>query len=415
MALAARARLKVGYVVSEFPLVGDERLLDELLALEHSQVDLQVFCLTHSNDDRPLPKAARLHLRVGYPPASRPVGLPTGTAATSAAGDRRVARHRPAFRPAASWISGAVVDARIQHLHAHSAGRCAAVVREVARMTGITYSFSVGASDLGPSGVAPNELREGTRGAQFVVTRNEATLGMFARICGPTMLHKVYRMYDGIDLSCVPFHDDRERRDDALLVVAGPKGNDGIAELLVAVGRLASHGRPLELTVLTTPGSEAAVRSEAACRGLNQSVTVISAPSDSILRDLLQTHTLLLAPWAASGPNGEIPCVLLQAMALGLPIVASDLPGFREAIEDGWTGRLISPGDSIWLAGAMETLLDNPRLRTRMARAARERVEREFSVDSNVSRLARLFERAATPHNPPLHVVPPRLRRAGTT
>jgi glycosyltransferase involved in cell wall biosynthesis len=104
-----------------------------------------------------------------------------------------------------------------------------------------------------------------------------------------------------------------------------------------------------------------------------------------------------------------------MAMALGLPVVASDVSGFSEAIEDGWTGRLISPGDSIWLAGAMETLLDNPRLRTRMARAARERVEREFSVACNVSRLARLFERAAAPHNPPLHVVPPRLRRAGTT
>ena len=415
MAMTARPQLKVAYVVREFPLAGDERLLDELLALEHGQVDLQVFSLNRSNGYRQPSKAARLHAPIGYPPARRHIGGTSMAAATTAVGERRLARSRSATRPEASWISGAVLDAGIQHLHAHSAGRCTTVAREVARTTGITYSFSVGASDLGPSGVSPNELREGTRGAQFVLTRNEASLGMFAGICGPTMLHKVYRMYDGIDLSCVPFHDDRERRDAALLVVAGPKGNDGIAELLVAVGRLASQGRTLELTVLTAPGSEAGVRSEAACRGLNQSVTVISAPSDSIMRDLLHTHTLLVAPWTASGPNGEIPCVLLEAMALGLPIIASDLPGFGEAIEDGWTGRLITPGDSIWLAGAMETLLENPRLRTRMARAARERVEREFSVDCNVSRLARLFERAATPHNPPLHVVPPRLRRAGTT
>ncbi|HEV8319284.1 MAG TPA: glycosyltransferase [Vicinamibacterales bacterium] len=415
MAMTAHPQLKVAYVVREFPVVGDERLLDELLALEHSQVDLQVFSLNPSNGYRQPSKAARLHARIGYPPARSPAGHTSVAAATTAAGERRLPRSRPATRPEASWISGAVLDAGIQHLHAHSAGRCTEVAREVARMTGITYSFSVGASDLGPSGVSPSELREGTRGAQFVVTRNEASLGMFAGICGPTMLHKVYRMYDGIDLSCVPFHDDRERRDDALLVVAGPKGNDGIAELLVAVGRLAGQGRTLELTVLIAPGSEAGVRSEAACRGLNESVTVISAPSDSIMRDLLQTHTLLVAPWTASGPNGEIPCVLLQAMALGLPIIASDLPGFREAIADGWTGRLISAGDSIWLAGAMETLLENPRLRTRMARAARERVEREFSVDCNVTRLARLFERAATPQNPPFHVVPPRLRRAGTS
>ena len=413
--MSPRSPLKVAYVVREFPAPGDEHLLEELLALEHSQIDIQVFSLNEANRYRQPAKAARLHAPIGYSPARRHAGATSVAPAFPAGGERRLARSRPAASSDASWISGAVLGARIQHLHAHSAGRCTEIAREVARTTGITYSFSVGASDLGPSGVSPAELREGTRGAQFVVTRNEASLDLFAGICGPTMLHKVYRMYDGIDLTCVPFHDDRERRDDALLVVAGPKGHDGIEELLVAVSRLASHGRVLELTVLTEPGAEAAVRSEAACRGLNQQVTVISAPSDSIMRDLLQTHTLLIAPWTANGPLGEIPCVLLQAMALGLPVIASDLPGFREAIEDGWTGRLISPGDSIWLAGAMETMLDNPRLRTRMARAARERVEREFSVDSNVSRLARLFERAATPHHTPLHVVPPRLRRAGTT
>ena len=95
MGMTAHPQLKVAYVVREFPIVGDERLLDELLALEHSQVDLQVFSLNPSNDKRQPSKAARLHARIGYPPARSPAGHTSVAAATTAAGERRPPRSRP--------------------------------------------------------------------------------------------------------------------------------------------------------------------------------------------------------------------------------------------------------------------------------------------------------------------------------
>ena len=63
-------------------------------------------------------------------------------------------------------------------------------------------------------------------------------------------------------------------------------------------------------------------------------------------------------------------------------------------LEDGWTGRLVSPNDPKWLAGAVETLLDNVRLRVRMATDARAQVESYFGLSRNVARLARLFASA---------------------
>src|SRR5881628_1454898 len=114
MAMTAHPQLKVAYVVREFPVVGDERLLDELLALEHSQVDLQVFSLNRSNSYRQPSKAARLHAPIGYPPARRHVGGTSLAAATTPVGERRLARSRSATRPEASCITGAVLDAGIQ-------------------------------------------------------------------------------------------------------------------------------------------------------------------------------------------------------------------------------------------------------------------------------------------------------------
>src|SRR5688572_9252165 len=109
MAMTARPQLKVAYVVREFPMLADERLLDELLGLEHSQIDLQVFSLRHSNGYRQLSKAARLRAPIGYPPARRGVGVSSvARAGASAVDERRLGSSRPATRPESSWISGAV-------------------------------------------------------------------------------------------------------------------------------------------------------------------------------------------------------------------------------------------------------------------------------------------------------------------
>jgi glycosyltransferase involved in cell wall biosynthesis len=84
---------------------------------------------------------------------------------------------------------------------------------------------------------------------------------------------------------------------------------------------------------------------------------------------------------------------VLEAMSVGLPVLSTEVPGIHELIDDGMSGRVISPRDPLWLAGALETLFDSPELRTRMASRARSKVVRLFSVSRNASQLTRLFVR----------------------
>ena len=88
--------------------------------------------------------------------------------------------------------------------------------------------------------------------------------------------------------------------------------------------------------------------------------------------------------------------VVLEAMAVGLVVLSTEVPGIRELIDDGLSGRVISPRDPLWLAGALETLFDSPELRSRMASRARSKVMRLFSAPRNVSQLARLFGRTVS-------------------
>src|SRR6266540_3307162 len=83
--------------------------------------------------------------------------------------------------------------------------------------------------------------------------------------------------------------------------------------------------------------------------------------------------------------------VLVEAMAAGLPVVASDIPGYREGVRDGEDGPLVPPSDPVALAAAVRTVLDDPTLAARLVRAGRARAE-EFSWDTVVARLEALYE-----------------------
>ncbi len=84
--------------------------------------------------------------------------------------------------------------------------------------------------------------------------------------------------------------------------------------------------------------------------------------------------------------------VILEAMASSKPVIATELGGNPEAVEDGITGMLVPPGDSERLAEAILDLAQDEKKRKRMGTAARERVEKLFSIERNVALTEKLYE-----------------------
>ncbi len=84
---------------------------------------------------------------------------------------------------------------------------------------------------------------------------------------------------------------------------------------------------------------------------------------------------------------------VLDAMALGIPVVAARTGGLPEAVVDGETGRLVAPADPSALAEGIVEILSDAEKAARFGRAGRERVRREFSVDAMVDRTAAVYDR----------------------
>lgn len=109
--------------------------------------------------------------------------------------------------------------------------------------------------------------------------------------------------------------------------------------------------------------------------------------------DLLQETDILVAPSVPSSDNRRegIPVVLMEAMASGVAVVASDLSGIPELVEHEVSGLLTPPGDARAIADALERLSRDVALRQHLADGGREKVLREFDLTTNAAALIERF------------------------
>jgi glycosyltransferase involved in cell wall biosynthesis len=203
---------------------------------------------------------------------------------------------------------------------------------------------------------------------------------------------KLYRIPMGINPEECQFADGDAHDSDSVLAVGPLVENSGFTDLIEAFGMLRDRGRMARLTIIGEGPYEATLRSQIDSRRLASRVHLMGGVSRSELATLMRMHTAMAIPWIADDHDRDLLAnLVLEAMAIGLPVLSTDLPGIRELIDDGMSGRVIRPRDPRWLAGALETLFDSPEVREGLARQARSTVERRFDASRNVSHLMQLF------------------------
>jgi glycosyltransferase involved in cell wall biosynthesis len=158
----------------------------------------------------------------------------------------------------------------------------------------------------------------------------------------------------------------------------------GVRELLDAARRL--DGARFTLVGPQEPSFHAAIAGDVAALG--DRVRVLPAqPREEIFRLYREADVFVLPTWREGFPN-----VVIEAMAAGLPVVATPVGAIPEAVESGKSGLLVPVRDIAALEAALRRLIEDPALRRALGDAARARVEAVFSFDAVVARLGRLYE-----------------------
>jgi len=155
----------------------------------------------------------------------------------------------------------------------------------------------------------------------------------------------------------------------------------GLSILMEALKYLRHRNDFCLIVAASTRKGVSGLRRKARVAGLSDRVAVLYGMGPHVMSGLYRRAYLSVAPLARGARNevqGCCPLKIVESMASGAPVVASDLPVVRELVSPGSDGMLAPPGSARALAKALELLMDDQALRDRLARGAYEKARREF-------------------------------------
>ena len=402
--MTTQARAPVAYILKRYPRLTETFILNEIRAMERLGENLHIFSLLP-------PEPPPHHPAVGEVLA--PVHAPaTGFAAKTAAVlrahaavlSRNPLRYARALGAATRWSltsrkplslwrqfarAGIVADAcrgsGIRHIHAHFANAPTTVAHLASLMSGIPFSFTAHAKDIYLT--RPEVIRRHLAAAQFTATctgYNAAHLRQIAPSIDP---RKIRLIYHGIDLEsfnaaadAIPQTHARERP--LILSVGRLVPKKGHEDLIAACARLRDEEIDFRCVIVGSGPLHEALAAAIYRHGLEDVVSLHGAMTH---RDLIglyrQASLFVLAPRIADdGDRDGIPNVIAEAMAVGVPVVATDISGIPELVRHEVTGLLAPSRDPAAIASAMTRLLVDRTLARAVAAGARALLWRDFNL-----------------------------------
>ncbi|MGE0133995.1 MAG: glycosyltransferase [Dehalococcoidia bacterium] len=364
------APVRVGYVLAAYPVLSETFILNELIEHEAAGLPLQIYSLGPELGGSVHDVFGRIRTAAQYLDAARDA-------------------NRTVERMAAELVRRAA-EQGVTHLHAHFADVAAEVTGVAASALGIPWSFTAHAVDIFHRDVDEERLARMARAAAFVVTVSEYNVADLQARIGEHV--DLYLIRNGLDLERFEFRTDVDAT--APIVGAGRLvEKKGFADLIDACRLLGAGG--WSCTIVGDGPLRGALEAQAHMFGVDVSFTGALAHRE-LLRHM-RGATVFVAPSvvASDGNRDGIPTVLVEAMALGVPVVSTAVTGIPELVRDGETGLLCQPRDPMALAAATARLLGDPELLRRVTTNARALVEREYDARRNTAQLRALFGRAA--------------------
>ena len=279
---------------------------------------------------------------------------------------------------------------KVELLHSAWGNGCATAVWVASRVSGIPFAFTGRAGDIYPE---DGILREKCRDALFIRTNNLTNVPWLQSFCPPDEQDKVHAVYNGLTLAgrteCeMPFTPPFR-----LLAVGRFCRTKGFPELLTMMARLRRECVAVRLTLVGDGGWRRKLHAMRRRLGLDDVLDMPCFLPNDRIREYMHSHDMLIVPSVvhANGDRDGIPNVIMEALSCRMPVIATDVCGIREVIEDGVTGLLIPQRDPAALADAVRRMLADRQAAQRMAEAGRERVLAMFDSEKNIRQLAELY------------------------
>lgn len=399
-------RLRVGYVLKKYPRLSETFILDELLALEASGVEVSVFSLRLPDDGRFHRDLSKLNATVSYLPSSSSSRLldafdlvrtlPDPGAALDAALefiDLLPESARASVLLQGLALARSALDRRIDHLHAHFMTVAAHTAHVAHLVTGLPFSVTAHAKDIYRETVDREVFDAVASSARAIVTVCDSNREYIRSHLSPEAADRVIRIYNGLFPDEYARSSMTRRTPRMILGVGRLVGKKGFRDLLQACALLASRQVDFSCMIVGDGEERGELLAETTRLGLEGRVEFPgSLPRHRVL-ELMSRARVLAAPClvASDGNRDALPTVLLEALGVGLPVVTTRVTGIPEIIEDRSEGLLVESGDVEALARALEQVLHDDLLWESCSVRGPEKLRERFDRHRTAAELIDVF------------------------
>ena len=274
----------------------------------------------------------------------------------------------------------------VRHLHNHIATATCTVAMLTSKMSGIPFSFTIHGPDIF---FEPKHWRIDAKiaEARFVACISDFCRSQCMIFSDQKHWNKLNIIHCGIDPEKYQAEATTDLSAPHLVFVGRLAGVKGVPVLLDALSQIKADMPDLRVTLIGDGPERADLEIRAQDLGLGAVVTFAGYKSQDEVAETLASADALVLPSFAEG----VPVTLMEAMASGLPVLATRVGGISELVEDGISGYLVPPGNVEALAARLRDLLGDPELRTRMGAAGRAKVTADFNQQIEAGRLAQLI------------------------
>src|SRR5262249_11063532 len=387
------------YLFERFPSFGQTFCYREVAELYRQGITSPIFSIRNPKDEPPQDWNAHILKRVHYLPEEKELleGVQRDskkrklTPEIIAALDEWGRRTDFLRLYQAVHVGLRLQEAGIGHVHAHFAGMAARTAFWIATFFPITFSFTAHANDI----FAPRNFEIGldklVGTARVIITETDYS-EMFLRTRFPERANRIHRVYNGLNIA--EFGRANFSSDPPLIVAIGRLiAKKGFANLIRACALLVERGRSFRCEIFGDGPLEQELRGQIEASGLQELVQLRGPKPQHELKASLVDAGVFVLPSVpeADGGMDNLPTVIMEAMATGLPVVSTSVGGIPEMIVDNETGFLVQPEDPAVLAGAIEKVINHRSLGQKLGQAGFERAQMLFSIGKNVRDLCGLI------------------------
>jgi len=295
--------------------------------------------------------------------------------------------------PQAASLAQKVVETDSRLIHAQFAGITADLAGIAAHTLGVPWTCAVHAHDVFTA--PPRVLFRRLRTAKGVVACSHRAAETVTR-CGlpPERISVIYHSLPLNDFPC-----DTIQTEGVLLSAGRLEPKKGIDTLLRACAILSKRNAQFACVIVGSGREEASLRKLAEKLDLGKTVVFVGWQSQEETRSYLIDASVLVLPSRRTrdGDSDGIANILVEALALGTPIVTTTAAAAPEVIVDTVSGLLVPPDDPERLADALAQALGSKELCLRLSREGRKVAETHFDGSRNIPQLEAFFERVVTP------------------